>query len=263
VRTSLITVTYNSARVLERFWAGHFFPADVEWIVVDNASSDGSAETARRLGAHVVALDENRGFSAANNIGLSESHGEFIGFVNPDIALDVATLGELERTARDCDAVVAPQLLNDDGSPQPNGRGFPLLTSKIRNRIGREDPRYLLYADSAPRRVCWLMGAAVFATRPVLERFGAWDPHFFVYYEDTDLCLRAWRAGVPVLVDPRVQWKHGWARETKSLNLRAWRLELASMARFYARYPEFLRGRAASRRAHPQIDSAVFGVPAS
>lgn len=262
VRISVITVTYNSTDALTRFGTPQRSD-DTEWIVVDNGSTDDSAGLAETLGARVIRMGENLGFSAANNVGLSHARGDFIGFVNPDVHIDVDTLARLEQTARQREAIVAPQLVNPDGSLQPNGRGFPLLTAKIKNRLKGGDDRYLLYASGdEPRAVCWLMGAAVFASREVLERFGAWDPYFFLYYEDKDICLRAWHAGVPVLVDPAVRWTHGWARETKSLNLVAWRHELASMTKFYRRYPEFLLGATASRRAHPLIDSSVFGSAA-
>lgn len=261
---SLITVTYNSGDALEEFWgtAGRP-PQGVEWIVVDNSSTDGTPEIAERLGATVIRLADNRGFSAANNVGFEQSTGRFVGFVNPDVRVRFEDLRALSEVAVAEHAIVAPQLVNADGSPQPNGRGFPFLLDKVRNRIGSAEKltgRYLLFASGdAPRAVCWVMGAVVFGTREDIERFGAWDPYFFLYYEDKDICLRAWKAGVRVLLDPRVEWQHGWARETTGFRLAPWRREIASMAKFYWRYPEFLlRGRAAARR-HPMIQQEVFG----
>jgi len=255
---TLITVTYNSAATLAEFWQRPL-PDGVEWIVVDNASTDDTADVADRLGAHVIRLGANKGFSYANNIGRQAARSEFVGFVNPDLRIDEAGLRELREIALSRGALVAPQLVNADGSLQPNGRGYPLLTAKIRNRLRGGDPRYLLLAHgSEPRPVCWFMGAAVFGAVEAFDRVKGWDPHFFLYYEDKDICLRAWAAGLEVLVSPRARFVHGWARETTRFSVAPWRRELASMAKFYRRYPEFLLGRRISARVHPDVESAVF-----
>jgi GT2 family glycosyltransferase len=104
------------------------------------------------------------------------------------------------------------------------------------------------------------MGAAILGSRGAVDRIGGWDPTFFLYYEDKDICLRSWRADAPVLLVPDARWVHEWARETTGFRWAPWRREIASMARFYSRYPEFLTTRARSRRAHPDIDAAVFGA---
>ena len=262
---SLVTVTYNSSRTLQAFW-GHAdgIPSGIEWIVVDNASADDSAAVAERLGAHVIRLGENRGFSAANNAGLSAAAGEFIGFVNPDVRVDFADLRSLNDLAQDEGSLVSPQLLNADGTLQPNGRGYPFLLDKVRNRLGSNDQlrgSYLLYNDAAePRPVVWLMGASVFGRREAIDKIGGWDPYFFLYYEDKDICLRAWRAGVPVLLDARSTWTHGWARETTSLRGTAWKREISSLVKFYRRYPEFLLTRSRASRKHPVIGHEVYGA---
>lgn len=257
---SLITVTHNSADTLRRCWGTNRIPPGFEWIVVDNDSSDDSVSTARGLGATVIVAGSNLGFSAANNMGLAHAAGTFVGFVNPDVIVDFATVTDLVSVAAGHRALVAPQLLNDDGTEQPNGRGYPLLTAKVRNRLRGGDPSYLLRSrDGEPRAVCWVMGAAVLGHRSVFEAIGGWDPYFFLYYEDKDICLRAWDAGIPVLLVPAARWRHGWARETTSFRWSAWRREIPSLMKFYARYPEFLGGARSSRRAHPGIDAAVYG----
>jgi GT2 family glycosyltransferase len=258
---SLITVTYNSAETLRRNWTGSDLPEGSEWIVVDNGSTDDSAGVAESLGARVIRSSENRGFSAANNLGYSHAGGDFIGYINPDVRVDAAGLARLAEVAAASGGLVAPQLLNPDGSEQPNGRGYPLLTAKIRNRLRGGDPHYLLRSeDGSPRAVCWAMGAAILGSRGAVDRIGGWDPTFFLYYEDKDICLRSWRADAPVLLVPDARWVHEWARETTGFRWAPWRREIASMARFYSRYPEFLTTRARSRRAHPDIDAAVFGA---
>ena len=259
-------MTYNSSEALTRFWSrARELPDGVEWIVVDNGSTDGGPQLARALGATVV-IERNRnlGFSSSNNIGLEASRGSFVGFVNPDVEVNFDDLRELADATEANAAIVSPQLLNPDGTRQPNGRGYPFLLDKVRNRLigtAKGANRYLLFSDDGnPRYVCWLMGASVFGMRADIEKFGAWDSHFFLYYEDSDFGLRAWKAGVPVLLLPDFAWVHGWARETKTARAMPWKRELGSMFKFYRRYPELLLGMKAASRAHPRIFKEVVAA---
>ncbi|MCK8608285.1 glycosyltransferase [Agromyces sp. C10] len=249
---SLITVAFNSREQLLRHWSGLTFPEEVEWIVVDNNSADDSAGVAAEMGAHVIRLETNRGFGAANNVGFEASRAEYVAFVNPDVTPNLADLAVLRHHLEDSpDDLVSPQLLNLDGSLQPNGRGQPLLLHKIMHRIApdRLDGTYRIFAGAGEKReVDWLIGAVVAGTRTHLRSLGPWDEHFFVYYEDKDLGIRnALARGRSVLIGD-ARWVHGWARETSGINLRAWKLELSSMAKFYWRYPELLLSSNSARR---------------
>lgn len=249
---SLITVTYNSAETLRRFWTTPR-PRSVEWIVVDNGSDDDSADVARDLGAQVIEIGENIGFSAANNRGLQVAQGQYVAFLNPDVRGDWDDLDTLASTIDEIGGLVGPQLVNDDGSLQPNGRGAPLLAHKILNRLrpGQRDNGYQITANEDERRFAfWLMGAAVAGAIDSVRAIGGWNERFFLYYEDKDLSIRAWDAGLPTVLDGRVRWSHGWARETKSFRLTPWLREIDSLLRFYSLYPEFLFGGGAAVRKH-------------
>jgi GT2 family glycosyltransferase len=265
---AIITVTYNSADALRQYWSSVELGANVRWIVVDNASQDDSADVAEDLGATVVRLSQNRGFGAANNIGMRASgSSRYVGFVNPDVAIDPASLSALESVIGSS-SLVAPQLVNPDGSPQPNGRGYPSLPAKIANRLlpGRFQARYRLFAGLGEvRPVAWITGAAVLGHRETLDSLGPWDEWFFVYHEDADLGMRALLAGMEVLVDGSTRWVHGWARETKSFKWGPWKLEIASASKFYRRYPEMLLSPSFSRlfsrtRRWPRISDGEVRV---
>jgi N-acetylglucosaminyl-diphospho-decaprenol L-rhamnosyltransferase len=233
---SLVTVTYNSAAALEFFWRD--WPDDVcEWIVVDNASTDRSADVARSLGARVIQLDENIGFSAANNRGAAEAVGDVLGFLNPDVAPTRGGIAQLAARVIETNALVAPQLTNVDGSLQENGRGAPYPARKLAHMFAPEsktNKRYVRHVESGVQRVVWVMGAALFMTRRTYDDIGGWDDGYFIYYEDSDICLRALRDGIPTYVDGDVRWVHGWARETsKGGSVSIWRHELRSGLRFY------------------------------
>ncbi len=244
VEWSVITVTFNSEEALRNHWSGVQLPSNTEWVVIDNGSRDQSADYARFLGARVVQLPENVGFGAANNEGFRASMGRVVAFVNPDVTPRFEDLPFLTSylAAHPTD-LISPQLVFPDGSAQPNGRGLPYLAHKILNRLARAErgDGYLMTAGTEEEKpVSWLMGAVVIGTRETLMELGPWDPHFFVYYEDSDLGLRHARRGGRSVIVGRARWIHGWARETKSFNIRAWRLELPSLVKFYVRYPMLL-----------------------
>ncbi|GAA0731741.1 glycosyltransferase family 2 protein [Dactylosporangium roseum] len=253
---SVVTVTYNSADTLRRCWSNLNKPYD--WIVVDNASSDDSVEVAQSLGARVIQLAQNVGFSRANNIAVLESASPYLLFANPDLVIEPRGLADLREHLEIHGGLVAPQLLETNGEPQPNGRGFPYVTAKLGNRklwpFDRLHDGYrILTAPGEARWVAWAIGAAVAMQRAGFDRIGGWNERFFLYYEDAEICLRAWEHGLPVSVLGDVRWTHHWARATNSFKWsRAHNLELRAARTFYNIYPEFVLGvpRPRLRRRH-------------
>ncbi|MBS4753302.1 glycosyltransferase family 2 protein [Nocardioides sp. zg-ZUI104] len=240
---TVITVTFNSRAHLERHWLQR--DRSFHWIVVDNQSADGTVDLAREVADEVVVLPENVGFSRANNVGLSRVASPYVAFVNPDVSVPPLREwgGRFAELIDDYGALVGPQLTYGDGSVQPNARGLPYLGAKVGNRLRPQSARGREYARAefqVPTFCAWLMGAAVAGATDSVRGLGGWDERYFLYYEDHDLGLRAWRSGVPVIIDPRVNWVHEWQRETTSLNTRAWRRELQAMRHFYSEYPALL-----------------------
>lgn len=252
---TLITVTYNSSKALRKYWSGEL-PLGVEWIVVDNGSTDSSVEVARALGAIVIESGRNLGFSAANNKGLKRARGNYVAFVNPDVRVEFADLERLADRIDRCGGLVSPQLMNDDGSEQPNGRGAPFLLHKVLNRLpggSHLHDKYLLFADRNQERYAfWLVGAVVAGSSKTFALLGGWNERFFLYYEDKDISIRAWQIGLPVVLSGQFRWTHGWARETRRFRLTPWAREISSLATFYCIYPEFLFGARWARKRHPE-----------
>lgn len=252
---ALITVTYNSARDLEEHWQDAA-ALGVPWIVVDNASDDGSADIAAGLGAEqVVRLPRNVGFSAANNVGVALTGADCLIFVNPDVRVDGDSVRELAEFAVSRQALVAPQLLNSDLTVQENGRAAPFLYRKLSHFIGKGRQQYEVVTQPHElARISWAIGAAIAIPRAIFTEIGGWDSSFFIYYEDSDICLRARAKGHPVLLLGSVRWVHAWARATRrSFSLASWKFEVRSAARFYARYPGLL--------LHPRLLRAAGRVP--
>jgi GT2 family glycosyltransferase len=254
---SVVTVTYNSAETLRKCWTDE--PKPFDWIVVDNDSCDSSAEVAASLGARVVSLPRNVGFSAANNVGVSHSNSPYLLFANPDLVVGPDGLEALRRHLDAHGGLAAPQLLSPNGAPQPNGRGFPYVTAKLGNRnlwpFSRLHATYRVYAKAGEARwVAWVIGAAVAVRRSDFDAIGRWNERFFLYYEDAEIGLRSWRSGLPVAVIGDVRWTHLWGRATNTLRWnRAHNLELRAAWTFYGMYPEFLLGVPRPARRHRAI----------
>ena len=241
MQASLITVTYNSADDLRQFWA-NAQELDAEWVVVDNASVDGSADVARSLGAKVIDLPANVGFSTANNHGARSAGSDVLIFVNPDVEVTQHGVDQIVERLRVSGGVVAPQLVNQDGSLQENGRAMPYPHRKIAHMFWPDSGVSRHYSKVARQgetvAVPWVMGAALAMSRTDFERIGGWNERYFVYYEDADICLRSWRLGIEVHLMGAVNWVHGWARETsRSLSWQIWKFEFVSAFKFYSTHP--------------------------
>lgn len=239
-RWSVVTVTFNSADKLRTLWNCNL-PEWVEWIVVDNASTDDSREWARSAGATVIELEQNVGFAAANNVGAAAAAGTFLALVNPDVTATWSDLESTEAYLRDQRVLAAPALLNLDGTPQPNGRGAPRVRDKVLSRVAPSLARrvgyYSFAAGRDPHEVWWITGAVILCDVRIWQGLDGFDEGYFLYHEDVDLCVRAWRSGTKVVVMPRIAWTHGWERAARGLQFSAWKLELRSMLRFYKLYP--------------------------
>jgi N-acetylglucosaminyl-diphospho-decaprenol L-rhamnosyltransferase len=188
----------------------------LEIIVVDNASSDGSVEMVHAEFPHVrlVANDDNRGFTAANNQGLALSQGRYLLLLNPDTELVGNTLATMIRymESHPKAGALGPRLLYPDGSQQSSRRRFPtfataLLESTVLqewwadNRILR---RYYMAdkPDDTIQPVDWLVGACLLIRREAYEQLGGLDEGYFMYSEELDWCRRCKAAGWEIIYLP-------------------------------------------------------------
>ena len=90
--------------------------------------------------------------------------------------------------------------------------------------------------------VPWILGAIVASRRSDIDSLGGWPEDFFLYFEDTELSLRAWDRGLEVWILGTMRWTHFWNRESRSLLSKAARLHMRSAVHFYANRPRLLIG---------------------
>ncbi|TAK66694.1 MAG: glycosyltransferase family 2 protein [Dehalococcoidia bacterium] len=223
---SAVIVTYNSREViagcLDSF-ASHTSREACEVVVVDNCSADGSAElvAADYPWVRLVRSPRNAGLSAGWNAGVAASSGEFVAVINPDVRFETDAMSPLAVYLRaHADAgVVAPKLLNDDGTLQLSCRAFPGYATVLFNRYslltrllpGNRRSRDYLMSDfdhASVRDVDWVSGAALMFPRRVFDELGGWDAGFFLFNEDVDFCRRAHDAGYRVVYDPEAVVYH-------------------------------------------------------
>lgn len=219
---SIIIVSYNTREDLERCLASlHDPPPAVphEIIVVDNRSGDGSAEAARRWKTiHVVEAGANRGFAAANNIGIRASAGEYLLLLNSDTVVPPGAVdGLLRELRRHPDAAVAgPRLVDIEGRAELSfGRMISPLNELRQRRLASGHARGDRFATRRVEALTsreqwpdWVSGACLLVRRADAEAVGLLDERFFMYTEDVDFCAAIRARGRRILFTPSVEIVH-------------------------------------------------------
>lgn len=193
-------------------------PLEIEIIVVDNASTDGSLDALPDLPSiQIIRNQVNRGFAAACNKGVRVASSPFLLFLNPDCSFQLGTLVGLLDALREDDHVgmVGGLLTNSDGSEQAGGRrAVPTpWRSFVRafglSRLAKRWPRlfydFHLHKQPLPEFpvvVEAISGACMLVKREALDDVGLWDEGYFLHCEDLDLCMRFRQKGWEILFVP-------------------------------------------------------------
>ena len=267
---SIVIVSYNVVGMLRdclRSLGPDLQRLRAEVYVVDNASSDGSADmvAAEFPSVYLIRGSSNRGYSAANNVALRRARGRYLLLLNPDTALPpgalVATIGEMD-THPDIGAL-GPKLVRADGSldlacrrsfPSPEvaffrlfglARLFPRSPRFARYNLLHVDPDQATDVDS----VC---GAFMLVRREVAERVGLLDESFRMYGEDLDWAYRIKQAGWRVRYHPAVTVLHYKGQSSRKRPIRS------LLAFYHAMYVFYRKHYAPSRPA--AFNALVYGA---
>ncbi len=212
-RASIIVCNYNGYRFLEnclRTLTSQHLEGGFEVIVVDNHSTDGSADYVRVSwpGVRLLESDRNLGFAGGNNLGIRHARGQYIALLNNDTKVRAGWLEALVRSADEDRAVGAvtskivymdrPNTIQNAGSLLlSDGSGADRGAGEI--NAGQYDCREEVFA------AC---GCAVLYRRDALRDVGLFDEAFFCYYEDTDLSWRLRLRGWKIVYEPRAVVEH-------------------------------------------------------
>jgi N-acetylglucosaminyl-diphospho-decaprenol L-rhamnosyltransferase len=188
---------------------------EVELVVVDNGSGDGSIDVLRSAipSAHVITAPGNVGYARAANLGIAATRAPVVAVLNPDLTIEPGTAKAMLARFDEEHALGAcgPRVRNLDGTDYPSARRSPTVPLAVAHGLlglwwptNRFTARYRqLNADPAqPRSVDWVSGAAIWLRRGALDVVGGWDERYFMYMEDVDLCWRLRRAGFDVAYEP-------------------------------------------------------------
>ena len=195
-------------------------------VVVDNASTDGSADGLDLLST-VITNAENRGFGAACNQGADGSDADYLLFLNPDTILEADSLSRpiewMERAANADVGVCGIRLVDDDGVTCRNCTRLPTPAHFASQMLGlsrlfpRRFPTHFMeeWDHAESRDVDHVMGAFYLIRGNLFRRLGGFDERFFVYLEDLDLSLRVRRSGsrIHYLADARAYHRGGGTSE--------------------------------------------------
>ena len=247
-----VIVNYNAGpelRTALQSIAGEMTGRAWEAVVVDNASADGSADIAAEFApyARVVRNQTNVGFGRGVNQGVAASIAPLVLIMNPDCRLERGAVSAMqtELDAHPRSAIVGPQVLDPDGSVQGSARGDPDMLTGL---FGRTSPlrRLLPSSAQATRNVVtstnsrestvvdWVSGACVLVRRAAFEEVAGFDPRYFLYWEDADLCRRLRARGYEVRYAPAATAVHRVGRSSRTARAASIRAFHESAYLYYA-----------------------------
>ncbi len=186
-------------------------------LVIDNHSDDDSIGIIRNRLSHlphvrILETAENIGYGNGNAIGMKQAATPYVLIINPDNELQPDAL-EIMLKVMESDSTIgiaAPKLIHEDGTVRDSARSFPRLFDTIIKRtflssIFRKRMDFYLqrhFDTNAARDVDWVVGACILIRSELLQKIGGFDPRFFLFFEDMDLCRRCWNAGFRVRYVP-------------------------------------------------------------
>ena len=242
---------------------------DVEVIVVDH---DADPVRGRELSAAHPRITyepraDNRGFAAGINRAARRATRPLLVILNPDVELRAPVVQTLAAClATHPDAAIAGGLVReDDGRVQASARRFPDLSTAFGGRTswltrvvpGNPLTRRNLASTNVEKgctEVDWVTGAFMMVRREVFESLGGFDERFFMYWEDSDLCLRALEAGWKTVYEPRAEVIHFTGRASRHAPVRSLVAFHRSVFRHYWKHGSWI-----ARLAAPLVAAGLIG----
>jgi hypothetical protein len=191
----------------------------MEILLIDNHSDDESIQWIRNMfrnepQVRILETNRNLGYGQGNQAAIKQAGGDFLLIINPDNELEPDGAEKMIK-AMEADpsiGLLAPSLVHSDGTVRDSVRAFPtpfdifIKRTLLRYFFQERLEHYLQHGQdpSKVRGVDWIAGACFLIKRSFYEEIGGFDPRFFLFFEDTDLCRRIWAVKKRVVYDPRV-----------------------------------------------------------
>ncbi len=226
----------------------------METLVVDNASTDGSAEMieARFPWVKLIKSSENLGFAKGNNLAIRQSQGRYIALVNPDVVVFPGCLDALADFLDQNPKVgnVGPRIFNPDMSQQSTCRRFPTLWNNFCSATGLATTfknsrlfageHMFYFSHDRTMAVDVLVGCFSMIRREAFETVGLLDEGLFMYGDDVDWCRRGWKAGWEVVFFPGAQAIHDRGKITAPYPVRFAVAQQRSVLYYWFKHHGFL-----------------------
>jgi N-acetylglucosaminyl-diphospho-decaprenol L-rhamnosyltransferase len=244
----VVVVTYSPGAALEAFLAS--LPAatgsPVEVVLADNGSDDGAPQRAAAThDVDVVPTGRNLGYGAAANLGAAGATGEWLVVANPDVVWDAGALDELLAAGRRWPRAgcLGPAIRTPAGALYPSARAFPSLGRGAGHALfgwwWPANPWTRSYRTEqgtpAEGPAGWLSGSLMLLRRQAFEAVGGFDPSYFMYCEDMDLCRRLAGAGWASVYVPAAVVTHSGGHATQREPGRMLREHHRSLYRYLSR----------------------------
>lgn len=254
---SVIIVSWNSKLYLSDCLRSIFSETishEVEVIVVDNSSTDGSSKEVEINFPNVKLIQNshNMGFATASNIGIKYGTGRYICLVNSDIKILDRCLDRMcdYMDGNPCVGMLGPKILNRDMTQQKSCRQFPTLWNNFCPAVGLDKvfpnliffsgEQILISADNV-HKVDALSGCLVMVRRSALAEVGLLDEKFFIYSEDVDWCKRFWDMNWKVIFYPHAKAIHYGGRSSTHEPIRFSVEQVKAKLQYWRKHHNFLK----------------------
>jgi GT2 family glycosyltransferase len=200
-RVAVVVLNYNTKNLLEKFVPLLLYTAypNVEMVVADNASNDGSAQwlSANYPQIRLIQIPENRGYAGGYNYALKLIKADYFVLLNSDVEVPPGWLMPLVQTAKRDDKIGAIQPKIKDFVDRTKFEyagaaggymdrfGYPFCKGRLFDLLENDEQQFNVNTD-----IFWASGAALFVKAEVYQKIGGLDEHFFAHMEEIDLCWR-------------------------------------------------------------------------
>lgn len=247
IKISYIIITWNGLDYLRRLlssMSNQLAREDVEVIITDNGSTDGTIEFLQHdyPAIRLICLQQNMGVAYARNLTMRQAHGKYLFILDNDIQITDESVVAMEQymDSHPQVGICGSKLLYPDGTTQHSCKTYPGISEKLRSFCRTKSsvfPYEKQINGTEPFEPVYIIGACQMIRREVYEAIGDLDDTIFYGPEDCDYCLRTRKAGWRVIYLPNVAMYHHCQRRThtKPFSKLGW-LHIKALMYFYWKY---------------------------